>query len=201
MSYDSKYSGSDYYWGKEPGKTCRLFLEHIKPPKQGIISLLDIGCGEGRDSVHFARNGYDVTGLDISQNGLDKVVKLAEEHGVLVNIVKADIKKYQLSRMYDVIYSTGTMHYLPPKIRVERFGHLKKMTKNGGYNVFSIFVDKPFIEKSPDAEKEAYFYKSGELMGYYHDWEILFTMEEIFDCNSGGVPHRHATNRIIARKI
>ena len=36
-------------------------------------------------------------------------------------------------------------------------------------------------------------------MAYYWDWEILFSVEEVFDDMSGGVPHKHAVNRIIAR--
>lgn len=37
-------------------------------------------------------------------------------------------------------------------------------------------------------------------MGYYWDWEILYCTEEIFDCMSSGIPHKHAVNRIIARR-
>jgi len=200
MTYDSKYSGSEYYWGKEPTVTCRLFLDKIKLKKNGIRSLLDLGCGEGRDAVHFARHEYDVTGVDISKNGLAKTDLLAKEFQVSINTIEADIKKYQLKKLYDVIFSSGTLHYLPPKKRKERFEHLKKMTKISGYNAFSVFVEKPFIAKAPDAEKEVFLFQSGELMSYYHDWEIIYITEEIHDCNSGGVEHKHAANRIIARK-
>jgi tellurite methyltransferase len=61
-------------------------------------------------------------------------------------------------------------------------------------------VEKPFIPRAPDAEETAHAYRSGELMGYYWDWEILFSTEEIFECKSGGVPHRHTVDRIIARR-
>jgi tellurite methyltransferase len=37
-------------------------------------------------------------------------------------------------------------------------------------------------------------------MSYYWDWEILHCEEEIFDCTSSGVPHRHVVDRIIARR-
>lgn len=64
----------------------------------------------------------------------------------------------------------------------------------------TVLVEKPFIDPAPDAEDSAYLFRSGELMSYYHDWEILFTAEEVFDCNTSGVAHRHAINRIIARR-
>ncbi|MCR4392605.1 MAG: hypothetical protein NUV94_07620 [Candidatus Acetothermia bacterium] len=61
-------------------------------------------------------------------------------------------------------------------------------------------MEKPFIPRAPDAEANGHPYRSGELLGYYWDWEILYCTEEIFDCHSSGIPHRHAVNRVIARK-
>ena len=67
-------------------------------------------------------------------------------------------------------------------------------------NAFSIFVEKPFIPRAPDAEEMAYLYNVGELMSYYWEWELLYCTEEIFDDMSGGIPHKHAVDRIIARR-
>ena len=41
---------------------------------------------------------------------------------------------------------------------------------------------------------------SGELFGYYHDWLFHMCREEIFDCNSGGIPHQHCMDTLIAQK-
>ena len=38
------------------------------------------------------------------------------------------------------------------------------------------------------------------VITYFHDWVFEHCTEYIFDCNSMGVPHRHATNRLLARK-
>lgn len=77
----------------------------------------------------------------------------------------------------------------------------KDHTNPGGINVHSVFVDKPFIEDAPDSEETAHKWMSGELMTYYHDWKIEWNVEEIFDCDSSGIPHRHAMNRIAAKKV
>ena len=55
--------------------------------------------------------------------------------------------------------------------------------------------------KAPDAEDKALRWISGELFTFYHDWKIEYCKEEIFDCGSGCIPHKHAINRVIARKI
>ena len=53
-----------------------------------------------------------------------------------------------------------------------------------------------------DKKKKAYRYswKSGELFTYYYDWEISTMKEVIYDCNSGGVPHKHCIDIMIANK-
>jgi tellurite methyltransferase len=159
-----------------------------------------MGCGEGRNAVYFAKHGFEVVGLDLSLPGLEKTRRYAEEVGVQIETIHADIATYEIGNIYDVIFSTGTLQYLPPEIRGIRFQNYKEHTSPNGIIVFSVFVNKPFIPRAPDAEESEFLYKSGELMGYFWDWEIIYCTEEIFDCMSSGIPHKHAVNRIIARR-
>jgi tellurite methyltransferase len=198
--YDEKYAGEEYYWGQEPSAICSRVIE-LLPPGPGVRPrLLDLGCGEGRNAVYFARHGYDVAGLDTSLPGLEKTRHFAESVGVQVETIHTDIITYDLTGTYDVLFSTGTLHYLPPEVRERRFGNYKTHTSPGGLHVFSVFVKKPWIPPAPDSEPTAHIFLSGELMGYYWDWEIVYTTEEVFDCTSSGAPHQHAVNRLIARR-
>jgi len=199
--YNKLYADKEYYWGKKPSAMCDKIIEIVRPSSDFHPKLLDLGCGEGRNAIYFAKNGFKVIGLDVSPSGLEKTKRYAEEVGVHVETIQADIVNYQLADTYDIIFSTGTLQYLPPKVRRQRFQNYKDCTSPNGINALSVFVEKPFIPRAPDAEATAYPYKSGELLGYYWDWEILYSTGEIFDCMSSGVPHRHAVNRIIARKI
>jgi tellurite methyltransferase len=98
-----------------------------------------------------------------------------------------------------VLFSTGVLQYVPAERRNDLFANYREHTNPGGLDVFSVFVEKPFIAKAPDAENAAHKWISGELLTYYHDWKIEFCTEEIFDCMSSGVPHQHAVNRVLAR--
>lgn len=198
--YDQRYAGSEYYHGKKPSAICDEVIEIMCPSADFRPKLLDLGCGEGRNAVYFAHHGFQAVGLDASLPGLQKTKRYAEELGVRVETIQADIVTYALEDTYDVILSTGTLQYLPPQTRAERFETYKEHTAPGGINVLSCFVEKPFIERAPDAEATAFPYRSGDLMGYYWDWEIIYCAEEIFDCMSSGIPHKHAVNRIIARR-
>jgi tellurite methyltransferase len=196
--YDQKYADEGYYWGRGPSAICDVVLELIRPSPGFRPKLLDLGCGEGRNAVYFASHGFEVVGLDLSLPGLTKTKRYAGEVDVRVQTIQADILDYELADTYDVIFSTGTLHYLPPEMRSRRFKAYKECTSPTGVNAFSVLVSKPFIPRAPDAEERAYLFKSGELMSYYWDWEILYSVEEIFDCMSSGVPHKHAVNRIVA---
>lgn len=197
--YEDLYKQDEYYWSYVPSYTCLKVLEFMPPVKK--LKLLDIGCGEGRDSVFFARNGYDVTAFDLAESGVVKTKRLAEKLGVKVNVFQADINEYRLTEKFDILFSNGVLHYMLPELRKEIFDNYKASTEDNGVNMLSVFVDKPFIAPPPEYEETARRWISGELLGYYHDWKFEFEVEEIFDCNSSGVPHQHAMTRMLARKI
>lgn len=56
---------------------------------------LDLGCGEGRNAVWLATQGWSVTGVDFADVGVDKGRRLAEAEGVSVEWVVADLRAYQ----------------------------------------------------------------------------------------------------------
>jgi len=195
--YEDEYQTQDYYWGTEPNKACYKVLELMPPTKR--LKLLDIGCGEGKDAVFFARNGYEVSAFDVSDAGLEKTRRLAEQAGVRVNAFKADILDYRLDSHYDILFSSGVLHYIKPEYRQEIFDNYKHYTNAGGIHVFNVFVQKPFIAPPPEKEPNAFAWHSGELLAYYRDWLIADSSEIVFDCNSSGIPHKHAMTKMIAR--
>ena len=196
--YDGKYQRAGYYWGKKPSSMCVKVLECMPPDRP--LRLLDIGCGEGRNAVFFARNGYHVSAFDLSGSGVEKTRRMADEAGVTLEVFQADINAFRLAEEYDILSSTGTLHYLREECRHEVFDNYRRYTRSGGLNALNVFVHKPFIAKAPDGEESARHFLSGELFTYYHDWRIEFCSEEIFDCMSGGLPHQHAVNRMLARR-
>ena len=197
--YDNVYSSTDeYYWGVVPSQMCLKVISLMPPDKP--LKLLDIGCGEGKDAVFFARCGYDVSAFDASSAGVEKVKRLAEKAKVSVNVFKANICDYRLDSEYDILYSSGVLQYIKPELRDEVIQNYQSHTMANGFNAFNVFVEKPFIAPPPEKEEHSYFWRSGQLLMSYHDWRIEDFSEFIFDCNSSGVLHQHAMNQIFARK-
>lgn len=200
--YDERYNKAEYYWGLAPNQLCYEIMR-LKPPTKPY-KVLDIGCGEGKDAVFLARNGYNVTAFDLSEQGLSKARVLANNCGVKIDFFKADVRDYRLEKDYDIIFSSGVFHYIHNGVREEIIDNLKSHTTKHGINVINVFVRKPFIPLSPDTELSeisAGDWKSGELFMYYHDWLFHKNEEKVFDCDSGGIPHKHCMDTLIAENI
>lgn len=200
--YEKRYENEAYYWGLQPNELCYEIMK-IKPPVKPY-QVLEIGCGEGKDAVFLAKNGYLVSAFDAAENGLEKARSLAEQHGVKVDFFKADVLDYRPDATFDIVFSSGALHYIPRKLRGEVISSLKEHTAVGGIHAVNVFVDKPFIAPAPDREPveiERGNWHSGELQGLYCDWLFHVNDEIIFDCDSGGVSHQHCMDILITEKM
>lgn len=197
-AYEDRYREEDYYWGTAPSELCYAVMRRCPPVRP--LRLLDVGCGEGKDAVFFARNGYDVSAFDAAEAGLEKAKRLAAAHDVNVRFFQADLFDFRLEAEFDIIYSSGVLHYLGEGLRGPVLENYRRHTIPGGLNCFNVFVKKPFLPLPPDEESPATLWKSGELAMYYHDWLLEVFREDVFDCQSSGVPHRHCMDTLIARR-
>ena len=96
--YEKRYQEKGYYWGIKPNDLCYEILK-LKPPIKPL-KVLDVGCGEGKDAVFLARNGYHVSAFDLAETGVEKGRALASQHGVYVDFftgIPADMIKKAIS--------------------------------------------------------------------------------------------------------
>jgi SAM-dependent methyltransferase len=89
--WDERYSGEGHAYGTKPNEFLEDNVNSI--PKGRVLSLAE---GEGRNAVFLAKQGYSVTAVDASRVGLNKARKLAEESGVVVEFIHADLADYDL---------------------------------------------------------------------------------------------------------
>ena len=87
--WDERYAGDDLVWSAEPNRFLVAEVETLPPGR-----ALDLACGEGRNAVWLAERGWDVTGVDFSNVGLDKARRLADARGVSVQWELADVTEY-----------------------------------------------------------------------------------------------------------
>jgi tellurite methyltransferase len=74
--------------------------------------LIDIGCGNGRDSIFFSKKEYFVTGIDISSTA---IINNSVMESKYLSFSKFDIEKNTTTKKYDIIYSRFFIHTLTEK--------------------------------------------------------------------------------------
>ncbi|MDW0195357.1 MAG: methyltransferase domain-containing protein, partial [Nitrososphaeraceae archaeon] len=63
--WDRVYSKNSFFFGEEPSSFAILCYEDLS--KYGCTKLLELGCGQGRDTIFFALKGLDVHAIDSSK--------------------------------------------------------------------------------------------------------------------------------------
>ena len=124
--WDERYSIEEYAYGTKPNKFLEENVHHI--PKGKVLSLAE---GEGRNAVFLAKQGYSVTAVDGSIVGLNKARKLAEENGVVVEFIHADLADYDLGEnKWDGIVSIFCP--LPSSLRKQLYKKVEAGLKRNG---------------------------------------------------------------------
>jgi SAM-dependent methyltransferase len=82
----------------EPSSVVASVLEGIVP-----ATALDLGCGLGRNAIWLAEQGWDVTAVDFSGEALHQAREQAEQRGVDVGWVQADLRRYEPDRTFDLV--------------------------------------------------------------------------------------------------
>jgi SAM-dependent methyltransferase len=90
IEWDRRYGGRELLWTGEPNRFLVAETAALRPG-----SALDLACGEGRNAVWLAEQGWRVTGVDFSEVALEKARGLADARGVDAGWVAADLLDYR----------------------------------------------------------------------------------------------------------
>lgn len=88
--WDRRYGAGELLWSAEPNRRFADEVAELAPGR-----ALDLACGEGRNAVWLAQQGWQVTGVDFSRVGLEKAARLARARGVEVDWALADLRAYE----------------------------------------------------------------------------------------------------------
>lgn len=97
-SWDARYRAAEFVWSTQPNRFLPPAVEGLTPGR-----VLDLACGEGRNAVWLATEGWDATGVDFSATGLEKAARLAETNGVNVEWVCADVTSWRPVEPFDLV--------------------------------------------------------------------------------------------------
>jgi len=135
-SWDDRYNVSNYVYGTDPNDYLVEVVDRI--PKGPVLCLAE---GEGRNAVHLAGRGYEVTAVDSSSVGLEKARKLAGERSVKIETVHADLADFDIG----VERWTGIVSifcHLPKELRAVVCRRCVEGLKPGGALVMEAYTPR-----------------------------------------------------------
>ena len=168
-----------------------FLVEAMKEIKPGGKAL-DLGAGMGRNAIHIAKLGWDVTGIDLSAQGLAVMRSNAEKAGLKVETVKTSYQDYDFGREHwDLVAMILSWAPIEDAAFLAR---LKDSVRPGGYLVFEHVLQRAENPFPPGVHAPA----PGALREMFDDFEILVYREVDDYGDWGGPPTPHV--RMVARK-
>ncbi len=141
---------------QSPSDFARTVISYLEPGK----SLIDLGCGNGRDSIYFLNHHLNVTGIDVSEEAISQLNQLKLKNG---NFVCDDFvsSKALYQVQYDYIYSRWTMHAISEQQEDELLGNARDALKEGGlFLIEARSVRDSLYGKGTCVGKHAFIYNS-----------------------------------------
>lgn len=182
--WDNRYSNKDYAFGIKPNNYLKEQLEKLE---KGTI--LFPAEGEGRNAVFAAKLGWSVYAFDISVEGKNKALKLANENNVAIDYQVGELPTLNYnSEQFDAIALIYA--HFPAGIKSEYHKLLDKYLRKGGIIIVEAF-SKNHLEYRLKNEKvggprdlESLF-SIEELKSDFEDYEIIELLEKEIELSEG----------------
>lgn len=151
------YENGVPHWAEsqEPSPLAKELLKMLG--KESGNKILEVGIGNGRDSIFFAANGNKVTGIDIVENAVEMAKKNAKtagfEHKIDFRIGNAEKLEFR-DNSFDGVYSVSVLHATDLNLSLKE---LSRVLRLGGKAIIYLY------EKTEDEGKEFWFMKREDV--------------------------------------
>lgn len=107
---------------------------------QTRCSLVDIGSGNGRYAIPFAKRGYDTVVIEMSSEACGLINRRCQAEGVFVAVINKDVL-HAPNTQYDIVFSSGLIEEILPKQQAEAVNKIKQLVKPNGLLVLKYCLE------------------------------------------------------------
>ena len=195
--WNDLYSKQNYF-GTGPTKLAKI-AEHVLKENQ-VKKILEIGCGQGRDAIHFGKLGYDVDAIDISKNAIDFITARASE----LNLSRVNATVHDLDdplpydpESFDFIYSNLALQFFEISKLESIFKDISKILKNDSLFLFSTKKEGDKYYNFGKKVNEYAFENKGIIRYFYPIDELKKSLSKSFEILSfDSDEHKNLDNTI-----
>ncbi|KRB58061.1 bifunctional 2-polyprenyl-6-hydroxyphenol methylase/3-demethylubiquinol 3-O-methyltransferase UbiG [Flavobacterium sp. Root186] len=160
--WDDRYSSEEFAYGEDPNNYLKEQLEKLNPG-----AILFPAEGEGRNAIFAAKSGWKVSAFDISEEGKNKALKLAETNNVSIDYQVGELETLDFQEeQFDAIALIYA--HFPAEIKSAIHKQLDKLLRKNGIIIFEAF-----------SKKHLEYLAVNDKVGGPKDIESLFSIEEI----------------------
>lgn len=160
--WNERYRHDEYAYGILPNNYLKEQLEELPPGK-----ILFPAEGEGRNAVYAASLGWQVFAFDISIEGKNKAMKLAEKNQVTIDYQVGELSVLNLQpNQFDTIALIYA--HFPANIKSVYHKQMEKYLRPGGMIIFEAF-----------SKNHLHYQAKNENVGGPKDIDSLFSIDEI----------------------
>jgi len=160
--FNQKYKDTPNVFGSSPMPVLEQALKYIS-----VGTALDLGVGNGRNTLYLLSKSFEVTGVDMSEEGI-KLLKDRVPEGAKLKLIVSNVLDFKTDEKFDLICAVGLLHFLNIEDINRLIVNMKKLTKDGGINVIAVRMNQNLRQDLP------HIFKSNELKELYtgEGWEI-----------------------------
>lgn len=146
-------------------KPDKFLTENLALLKKG--KLADVACGDGRNAVYLAENGFDVSCFDFSEVAFQKLNTFTFEKKIKIETTLCDLETYNFEGFENCFDSVLVSHFL---LQGKFFENLKKILKVGGTLVYSTFNLK---QHEATGFRKEFCLQENEILEAFNDFELV----------------------------
>jgi tellurite methyltransferase len=154
-------------------------------------TVLDVGCGNGRNSLFLSAIGFTVIAIDKSKERVDEVIQA----GNVQEVINCSIEDYIFKHTFEVIVAMNVLQFVERPQEI-----IAKLKDNCTDLIFiNVFSDKTPISLQTKGVK---YFNKNELVSAFSDWNIIVCNEyHVTEIHPPLGLHAHDCIELIAKKI
>ena len=195
--WNARYKEKEYAYGTKPNDFLKSHILILKPHTK----VLCLAEGEGRNAVFISENNHDVTAIDYSQEGLNKLNALAKEKDLSIKTICTDLSDYKIEpNKWDAIICI--FGHFPPQLRKSVFSQIYSGLTKDGVLLLEAYHKDQITYKTGGPQVADLLYSAEELQHDFSEFEKISIEKQIKYIEEGKYHNgTSAVIQVIANKI